>query len=101
MIFKNYGKQGMGGYNYEFHTSGFHIVDRVIVEIMDQPQKDRATDDVEAYFYQMVAGQSYGYYEPLTPEQTALNNYLTSIKAGKKISMYAWGLLHGFLIGSS
>ena len=87
-------------FKYEFQSSGFHIVDQVIDEVIDQRSKDAATDDIEAYFFQIIAAQSYGYYEPLTPEQIALNTYLTSIKAGKQISMYAWGLLHDFLIGS-
>jgi hypothetical protein len=91
----------MKQFRHDFPSSGFPIVDQVIDKTISVRDENHAQDETEAHFYQIIAAQQHGYFEPFTPEQSALNSYLTRVLAGKKNTALAWDLLHRLLVGES
>ncbi len=58
----------------------------------DQPDWDYALDTEKSLQTIMTAAAHYGYQDPLTKEQKILRDFLLKNIAGRKISMYAWGV---------
>lgn len=67
-------------------------IDAVIASVVTQDDWDVATSPDAAYLYQLRAAQNMGFFEPFSPEQTALNDYLAARHAGLKLCDYAWRL---------
>ena len=54
------------------------------------PDWDIAENDDKLYFYILRAAQNMGRFEPFTPDEIALNSFLTDRRAGKRLCDYAW-----------
>jgi len=54
---------------------------------------DRAESEAKLHFYILRAAQNVGRFEPFTKDEQALNAYLASRMAGKRLCDYAWRLL--------
>lgn len=66
------------------------VVAQVIQSTLTKPAWDTADSPEKVYFYQLRAAHLVGISEPFTLEQEALNSYLYSRQAGKKLCEYAW-----------
>ncbi|WP_409432958.1 hypothetical protein ACJ3XI_00255 [Litorimonas sp. RW-G-Af-16] len=75
------------GYQVQDKT---HRVDQVIRSIEAGDEWTPAQTRDQAHLYQLLAAHNVGFSEPFTAEQEALNSYLTSIKASKRLCSYAW-----------
>lgn len=58
----------------------------------DQPDWDYALDSEKSFYAVMDAAEQFGFIEPFTKEQKLLRDFLIRNIAGRKISMYAWGV---------
>lgn len=72
--------------------TGFARVDAVIASVEQTQDWVAASSESECYLYQISAAMNLGIFEPLTPEQTLLGDYLTARRAGKRLCDYAWRL---------
>ena len=64
----------------------------VIAIVDDQPDWDYALNNEKSLDYVHAAAAYFGITEPFSREQKALRDFLVSNLAGRKISMYAWGV---------
>jgi len=69
-------------------------VEIAIRAVLSDDNRVKSHDVNETTFYYVKAALSYGYSEPMTPEQRALNIMLTKIRAGKACCEKAWELYH-------
>lgn len=51
---------------------------------------DKADTPIQNFLYQLKAAQSLEIYQPFTPEQQALSDYLSARLAGQRLCEYAW-----------
>jgi hypothetical protein len=72
--------------------TGFPRVDAVIVSAEQSSDWDEGRTASECHLYQLSSAMNLNIFEPFTPEQIALNNYLTVRRAGKRLCDYAWRL---------
>lgn len=80
-------------YPYEFPTSGFARVDKIRHWLEDQPDWDYAKSETESSQYQDAAMELFHFPIGETDaEHIALNQYLSAAKAGRLMTIYAWGL---------
>ena len=75
-----------------YKTGTFARIDKVVnsVEVIDDWVPARSSE--ATYMYQLRAAQNMNVFEPFSPEQKALNAYLSRRKAGLKLCDYAWRL---------
>ena len=75
-----------------YKTGIFARIDEVVssVEAVDQWEQARSSE--ATYMYQLRAAQTVNVFEPFSPEQNALNTYLSERKAGLRLCDYAWRL---------
>jgi hypothetical protein len=73
--------------------SGFPAVDAVRQAIEQDSDWDVAESTEKLHFYTLLAAQNVDRFEPYTDVETALNTYLTSRMAGKRLCDYAWRVL--------
>lgn len=64
----------------------------VMAIVDDQPDWDYALTNKKSMEYVDEAAAYFGITEPFNREQKALRNFLVDNLAGRKISMYAWGV---------
>lgn len=57
------------------------------------PEKDypRASSEDATYLYQLGAAQRHGMFEPYSDEARELNDWLTSVRAGRLLCCEVWG----------
>lgn len=57
------------------------------------PDKDypRASSEDATYLYQLGAAQQYGLFAPFSDEAQELNDWLTSVQAGRLLCREVWG----------
>jgi len=72
--------------------TGFPRVDAVIASAEQTLDWGEANTASECYLYQVRSAMNLNVFEPFTPEQTALNDYLAARHAGKRLCDYAWRL---------
>lgn len=70
----------------------FPRVQAVITSVEQTSGWDVASSANNTYLYQLMATQNIGVFEPLTAEQTALSDWLSAKRAGKRLCDYAWRL---------
>lgn len=73
--------------------SGFAAVDAVRKAIECDSDWDYAESEEKLHFYILRAAQNVERFAPFHEEETALNTYLTSRMAGKRLCDYAWRML--------
>lgn len=73
--------------------SGFAAVDAVRKSIESDSNWDYAESEEKLHFYILRAAQNVERFAPFHEEETALNTYLTSRMAGKRLCDYAWRML--------
>lgn len=72
--------------------TGFPRIDAVIQSVVQDDDWYKAATPSETYLYQLRATMNLNIFEPFSPEQKALSDYLTARKANKKLCDYAWRL---------
>jgi len=70
--------------------TGFPRVDAVILCIIQYDDWNITATQGETYLYQLRATLNLDIFEPFTPEQKSLCDYLSARKASKKLCDYAW-----------
>jgi len=75
-----------------YKSGEYPRVDAIIASIEVSETWEAAHSPEAAYMYQIRAAQNMGIYQPFSNEQLALNDYLTSRKAGLRLCDYAWRL---------
>ncbi len=73
-------------------TTPFMRVEAVRCEIIRDGIRDECQSEADGHFYQLLAMQKLGVFEPLTEEYRALNAMLTQLGAGKRTAELAWRL---------
>ena len=73
-------------------ATGFLRVDAVIESIVQKDDWQKAATACDAYLYQLSSAMKLNIFEPFTPEQIALSDYLAARQAGKRLCDYAWRL---------
>lgn len=73
--------------------SGFAAVDAVRKAVECDCNWDNAENEEKLHFYILRAAQNVERFAPFHEEETALNSYLTSRMAGKRLCDYAWRML--------
>ena len=70
----------------------FPRIDAIAKSISHTDDWYKAAKQSETYLYQLRATLNLGIFEPFTPEQKALSDYLSARHAGKRLCDYAWRL---------
>lgn len=70
----------------------FPRIDAIVKSISHKDDWYRSTQQSETYLYQLRATINLGIFEPFTPEQKALSDYLAARRADKRLCDYAWRL---------
>ena len=73
--------------------SGYATVDAVRIAVEQEEGWDIADNEEKFLFYILRAAQNVDRFAPFTEEESALNNYLASRMAGKRLCDYAWRML--------
>lgn len=73
--------------------SGHPAVDAVRKAIELDRDWDRAENEEKLHFYILRAAQNVDRFEPFSEIELALNRYLSSRMAGKRLCDYAWRML--------
>ncbi len=73
--------------------SGHASVDAVRKAVEQDAGWDIAESEEKFLFYVIRAAQNVGRFAPFTAEESALNSYLASRMAGKRLCDYAWRML--------
>ena len=79
--------------NTDLPWSGHAAVDAVRKAIECDCDWDTAQSEDKLHFYILRAAQNVRRFEPFTHEEVALNTYLASRMAGKRLCDYAWRML--------
>lgn len=74
----------------EFQGNGRPAVDAVRKAIEADSNWDVADSTEKLHFYILRAAQNVGRFEPFSEDELALNAYLESRMAGKRLCDYAW-----------
>lgn len=75
-----------------YKTGIFARIDEVVNSVEAIDDWEQAGSDEASYMYQLRAALTVNVFEPFSPEQKALNAYLSRRKAGLKLCDYAWRL---------
>jgi len=70
--------------------SGHRAVDAVRKAIESDCNWDTAESEEKLHFYILRAAQNVGRFEPFSEPEIALNTYLATRMAGKRLCDYAW-----------
>jgi len=70
--------------------NGSAAVDAVRKAVEIDSDWDRAESQEKLHFYILRAAQNVERFEPFSEDEAALNNYLESRMAGKRLCDYAW-----------
>jgi len=73
--------------------SGSETVDAIRKAVEVDSDWDRAESKDMLHFYILRAAQNVERFEPFSEDETALNSYLESRMAGKRLCDYAWRML--------
>lgn len=74
-----------------------HMLERIITEVSVSRTDQRPAGNAdEQFFYQVRAAHKFGYSEPFSNEQMALNTMLSAINATKEQTEKAWGLFQTY-----
>ena len=76
----------------DMRMSKYSRIRSVTAIVDDQPDWDYALDSEKSFYAVMEAAGYFGYAENMTKEQKLLRDFLIQNIAGRKISMYAWGV---------
>ena len=76
--------------NTNLPLSGRPLVDAVRTAAEVDHDWEDAESEEKLHFFILRAAQNVGRFEPFTEDETALNAYLISRMAGKRLCDYAW-----------
>lgn len=69
----------------------FLRVARAIARLDPKKAYPRARSEDATYLYQLGAAQRHGMFEPFSEEARELNDWLTSVRAGRSLCREVWG----------
>jgi len=84
---------GMWTMTSNLPPSGHPAVDAIRHAVERDSDWDTAENENMLHFYILRAAQNIGRFEPYTPDEAALNAYLKSRMAGKRLCDFAWRML--------
>jgi len=79
--------------NSNLPLSGRPAVDAVRLAVEHDDDWDIAESEAKLHFYILRAAQNVNRFAPFTEDETALNTYLSSRMAGKRLCDFAWRML--------